>query len=243
MDPGLLMDLSEESVLVLARAALVLVVEEEIVEPEATRVLWTVGFDAVAADLAPESTLVATLALGSTLRLCWSATASSSTSSPFFAEVAADTVRVGARAVRAGALVAGSVEVAPAPLTVIWLGAAAAAALSLSDIMRVAVGTVEEALVGDSSMADSILLRVRAGGGIAAGTSALVDLEAAGLDEAEVLAIWALDLVVLVKVGAIADPVADESEVVVRERDMARSFLFWFEGAILLEWHHKLVVP
>jgi hypothetical protein len=55
--------------------------------------------------------------------------------------------------------------------------------------MRVAVGTVEEALLGDSSMADSILLRVRAGGGIAAGTSSLVDLEAAGLDEAEVLAI------------------------------------------------------
>lgn len=37
-DPELLMDFSEESVLVLARAALVLVVDEEIVEPEATRV-------------------------------------------------------------------------------------------------------------------------------------------------------------------------------------------------------------
>lgn len=145
----------------------------------------------MAADLDPESTLVATLALGSTLRLSWSATASSSISSPFFAEVAADTVRVGGRAVRAGALVAGSVEVSPAPLAVIRLVAAAAAAvaLSLSDIMRVAVGTVEEALVGDSSMAGSILLRVRAGGGIAAGTSSLVDLEAVGLDEAEVLAI------------------------------------------------------
>lgn len=84
---------------------------------------------------------------------------------------------------------AGSVEISPAPLAVIWLGAAAAAALSLSDIMRVAVGTVEEALVGDSSMADSILLRVRAGGGIAAGTSSLVDLETTDLDEAEALAI------------------------------------------------------
>lgn len=38
IDPELVMDLSEESVLVLARAALVLVVEEEVVEPEATRV-------------------------------------------------------------------------------------------------------------------------------------------------------------------------------------------------------------
>ena len=84
---------------------------------------------------------------------------------------------------------AGFFEPSPAPLAVIWLVAVAAAALSLSDIMRVAVGTVEEALVGDSSMADSILLRVRAGGGIAAGTSSLVDLEAVGLDEAEVLAI------------------------------------------------------
>ena len=37
-DPELLMDFSEESVLVLARAALVLVVDEEIVEPEATLV-------------------------------------------------------------------------------------------------------------------------------------------------------------------------------------------------------------
>jgi hypothetical protein len=235
MDPGLLMDLSEESVLVLARAALVLVVEEEIVEPEVTRVRWTAGFDAVGADLAPESTLVATLAFGSTRRLSWSATANSSTSSPFFAEVAADTVRVGGRAVRAGALMAGFFEVSPAPLPAIWLVAAAAAALSLSDIMRVAVGTVEEALVGDSSMAGSILLRVRAGGGIAVGTTGLAELETTDLDEAEALAIWALDLVVLVKIGAVADPVADESEVVFRERDMTRSFLLWFEGAILLE--------
>lgn len=69
MDPGLLMDLSEESVLVLARAALVLVVEEEIVEPEVTLVRWTAGFAVAGTNLAPESTLVSTLALGSTRRL------------------------------------------------------------------------------------------------------------------------------------------------------------------------------
>lgn len=55
--------------------------------------------------------------------------------------------------------------------------------------MRVAVGTVEEALVGDSSMAGSILLRVRAREGIAAGTTCLAELETADLDEAEALAI------------------------------------------------------
>jgi hypothetical protein len=84
---------------------------------------------------------------------------------------------------------AGFFEVSPAPLPAIWLVAAAAAALSLSDIMRVAVGTVEEALVGDSSMAGSILLRVRAGGGIAVGTTGLAELETTDLDEAEALAI------------------------------------------------------
>lgn len=48
------------------------------------------------------------------------------------------------------------------------------AALSLSEVIRVAVGAVDEALVGDSSMGASTRLRVRVGGG--AGITTLAEV-------------------------------------------------------------------
>ena len=151
---------AESAVLVLVREVGAVAREDDTVEPDATRVRCVAGC------VISTTTLVVSLVREvdafpvPTLRLSCKAAASSSTSSPFLA--VAETVREAIRVVRDAVVVTGLLVVSPLPFSAALR--AGTAALSLSEVIRVAVGAVDEALVGDSSMASSTRLRVRVGG-------------------------------------------------------------------------------